>query len=184
MTSLTSSFIPIYFNQRIDSTNIKGRRFFGHCYVAFINVAASSQYHPPFFCVDMGITDSFTRRTIMTDEFKLEANWENFIKIFLSRLDIPTKEDIKQLHARLDKLEQLLYQGKPVIYNLGSDITGRRKSASSIVLDVIANHPKGTDFKTIKAATGFDDKKLRNIIFRLDKIERIVRVKRGIYKIA
>jgi hypothetical protein len=47
---------------------------------------------------------------------------------------------------------------------------------------VIGNHPDGTDFKTIKAATGFEDKKLRNIIFRLDKIKRIQRVTRGIYK--
>jgi hypothetical protein len=50
------------------------------------------------------------------------------------------------------------------------------------VLNVIGNHPEGTDFKTIKAATGFGDKKLRNIIFRLDRIEKIERVSRGIYK--
>ena len=118
----------------------------------------------------------------MTDTLKNENNWESFIKLFLSRLDIPTKEDINLLHARLDKLEQLLYQGKPVAGHSASSYTGRRKSASAIVLDIIANHPDGTDFKTIKAATGFNDKKLRNIIFRLDKIKRIVRVKRGIYK--
>ncbi len=118
----------------------------------------------------------------MTDPLKDGNNWENFIKLFLSRLDIPTKEDINQLHRRLDKLEQLLYQGKPMAGQNGGEVSARRKSASSIVLDVIANHPKGTDFKTIKAATGFNDKKLRNIIFRLDKIKRIVRVKRGIYK--
>lgn len=118
----------------------------------------------------------------MVDTLKIENNWENLIKLFLSRLDIPTKEDINQLHTRLDKLEQLLYQGKPMSGANGNGVSAKRKSASSIVLDVIANHPEGTDFKTIKAATGFNDKKLRNIIFRLDKIKRIVRVKRGIYK--
>jgi len=110
-------------------------------------------------------------------------NWESFIKILLSRLDIPTKKDINSLHDRLDKLEQLLYQRQqPVEKKEGARPAARRKSASSIVLNVIANHPKGTNFKTIKAATGFNDKKLRNIIFRLDKIKRIKRVKRGIYK--
>ncbi|MCG8639061.1 MAG: phasin family protein [Desulfobacterales bacterium] len=117
----------------------------------------------------------------MADALKIENNWEGFLKLFLSRLDIPTKEDIKLLHHRLDKLEQLLYQGKPVNGQSGDGFT-RRKSASSIVLDVVANHPDGTDFKTIKAATGFNDKKLRNIIFRLDKIKKIERVRRGIYK--
>lgn len=109
-------------------------------------------------------------------------NWESFIKILLSRLDIPTKTDINSLHDRLDRLEQLLYQRQPVEKKERARPAARRKSASSIVLNVIANHPKGTNFKTIKAATGFNDKKLRNIIFRLDKIKRIKRVKRGIYK--
>ena len=111
-----------------------------------------------------------------------ETNWESFIKMLLSRLDIPTKEDLSDLHTRLDKLEQLLYQKPPASSHRKVRPTVKRKSASSIVLDVIANHPKGTNFKTIKAATGFDDKKLRNIIFRLDKIKKIKRVKRGIYK--
>ncbi|MFH2092588.1 MAG: hypothetical protein ABIJ31_09515 [Pseudomonadota bacterium] len=119
----------------------------------------------------------------MIDSLKNGNNWETIIKSFLSRLDIPTKEDINLLHARLDKLEQLLYQGKPVAQQQDAGLSGKRKSASSIVLNVIANHPKGTDFKAIKSATGFEDKKLRNIIFRLDKIKKIARAKRGIYKI-
>ena len=112
----------------------------------------------------------------------LGNNWESIVRLLLSRLDIPTRDDFNRLHTRLDKIEQLLYQGKLGNGQNGDAHSGRRKSASSIVLDVIANHPDGTDFKTIRAATGFNDKKLRNIIFRLDKIKRIVRVKRGIYK--
>ncbi len=110
------------------------------------------------------------------------ANWENFIKMLLHRLDIPTKEDISNLHARLDKLEQLIYQKQPSGRQDGKPQPSKKKSASSIVLEIIENHPEGTNFKTIKAATGFDDKKLRNIIFRLDKIKKIHRVSRGIYK--
>lgn len=110
------------------------------------------------------------------------ANWENFIKMLLHRLDIPTKEDIANLHARLDKMEQLIYQKQPSGKGGGKPRAPKKKSASSIVLEIIGNHPEGADFKTIKAATGFDDKKLRNIIFRLDKIKKIQRVSRGIYK--
>ena len=118
----------------------------------------------------------------MTDNTELGTNWEGFVKILLHRLDIPTKEDINNLHLRLDKLEQLIYQKQPDVKQDTKQRTYKRKSASAIVLEVIANHPNGTNFTTIKAATGFDDKKLRNIIFRLDKIKKIHRVSRGIYK--
>lgn len=119
----------------------------------------------------------------MTGNFEQSANFENLIKFLLQRFDIPTKKDINLLHSRLDKLEQLLYQKQPNTGKQARKPVARRKSASSIVLDVVANHPEGTNFKTIKAATGFDDKKIRNIIFRLDKIKKIKRVKRGIYKL-
>jgi len=118
----------------------------------------------------------------MVEKQELGTNWEGFIKMLLHRLDIPTKEDITLLHGRLDKLEQLLYQKKSGAAKKRPKPGLKKKSASSIVLDVFANHPEGTNFKTIKAATGFEEKKLRNIIFRLDKIKRIKRVKRGIYK--
>ncbi len=118
----------------------------------------------------------------MTEKPELWANWEGFVKMLLDRLDIPTKEDIISLHGRLDKLEQLLYQKQPAAKKKRTKPSIKQKSASSIVLDVIANHPDGTNYTTIKAATGFNEKKLRNIIFRLDKIKRIKRVKRGIYK--
>lgn len=116
------------------------------------------------------------------EQTDLGANWESFIKILLHRLDIPTREDIAHLHARLDKLEQLIYQKQPSGKETGKPRASKKKSASAIVLEIIGNHPEGTNFKTVKAATGFDDKKLRNIIFRLDKIKKIQRVSRGIYK--
>ena len=116
------------------------------------------------------------------EQTDLGANWESFIKMLLHRLDIPSKEDISHLHARLDKLEQLIYQKQPAGKSSGKARAPKKKSASAIVLEIIGNYPEGTDFKTIKAATGFEDKKLRNIIFRLDKIEKIQRVNRGIYK--
>ncbi|OGR11964.1 MAG: hypothetical protein A2277_04880 [Desulfobacterales bacterium RIFOXYA12_FULL_46_15] len=117
----------------------------------------------------------------MVEKPEQGTNWESFIKMLLIKLDIPTKEDLVFLNSRLDRLEQLLNQkktGKPVQAKPAES----RKSASSIVLEVIGNHPKGADFKIIQTATGFNEKKLRNIIFRLDKIKKIKRVKRGSYQ--
>lgn len=110
------------------------------------------------------------------------TNWDSFIKMLLKKLEIPTKDDIDFLHGKLDKLEQLLYQEQPVKRTRPKKTVLKQKTASSIVLEAFAKHPKGTNFKTIKAATAFDDKKLRNIIFRLDKIGMIQRVSRGVYK--
>jgi len=110
------------------------------------------------------------------------TNWDSFIKMLLKKLEIPTKEDIDFLNGKLDKLEQLLYQKQPEKRTRKKKPVLKQKTASSIVLEVFSKHPKGTNFKTIKAATGFGDKKLRNIIFRLDKIGMIKRVTRGIYK--
>jgi predicted transcriptional regulator of viral defense system len=47
---------------------------------------------------------------------------------------------------------------------------------------MISRYPEGIDFKTIMKTTGFEDKKLRNIIYRLDSLGKIERVRRGSYK--
>ncbi len=117
----------------------------------------------------------------MVEKSEPGTNWESFIKMVLSRLDIPTKEDIVFLNRRLDRLEQLLYQKKPGKTKPAKS-AGSRKSASSIVLEVIDNQKKGADFKIIQAATGFNEKKLRNIIFRLEKLKQIKRIRRGLYQ--
>lgn len=140
-----------------------------------------------------------------------EGTWEGLLKRFLEGFEIPSIEDIKGLMQRVDRLEAMVKamankdNSEPVppsaeeaALKPGDDPSrqapaldrapeGRagktgRGYAGEIVLRVIADHPKGTDFKTIRAATDFDDKKLRNIIFRLDKTGKIKRVKRGIYK--
>lgn len=58
----------------------------------------------------------------------------------------------------------------------------KKEAASDKVLDVIKNQEEGADFKKIKAETKFDDKKIRNIIFRLHKLGQIEKVRRGVYK--
>lgn len=118
----------------------------------------------------------------MSNHMNLGADWEGVIKALLQRLDMPTKEDIHHLHARLDTLEQLIQQKQPRTKAQPRKKTKKRKSASSVVLEIIAGYPDGVDFKTIMEITGFEDKKLRNIIYRLDSLGKIHRVKRGTYK--
>ena len=91
-----------------------------------------------------------------------------------------SKKDIAKLADRMDRLEKLIRAG-------GHVSAGRSKKSGSgsksidIVFDVICKFEEGIDFEGIKAATGFDDKKVRNIVFRASKEGKIKKSGRAIY---
>jgi len=105
------------------------------------------------------------------------------IKFFMRQYNIPTKKDVDRLMAKLDRLENLIKQSTLSLDNAEARI-GRRKTALTaidVVLDAIKRSKQGIGFAEIQAKTGFDEKKIRNIIFRLNKIGKIKRKSRGIY---
>jgi hypothetical protein len=105
------------------------------------------------------------------------------VKFFMRQYNIPTKKDVDRLLARLDRLENMIKQSALSPDNAAVRI-GRRKTALTaidVVLDVIKRSKQGIGFAAIQAKTDFDEKKIRNIIFRLNKIGKIKRKSRGIY---
>jgi hypothetical protein len=55
-------------------------------------------------------------------------------------------------------------------------------TASDMVLEIIRQAgDEGAGFLEIQDKTGFGEKKIRNIVFRLNKLERIKRKNRGVY---
>ena len=115
------------------------------------------------------------------------VSFDAMIKFFIQNYNIPTKKDIEKLMARMDRLETLIntlaVSGKDRRVSdrgIAKDKTSGM-TASDIVLDVIKRSKKGVGFAYIQSKTGFGDKKLRNIIFRLHKIGKINRKSRGIY---
>ena len=113
---------------------------------------------------------------------------DSMFKAFMKSYDIPSRQDIEKLSAKIDRLEKLLKQtgGKAMKVAAVSDKEVLDRSdltASGAVLKVIKNSRQGADFARIQAKTGFEDKKLRNIIFRLNKIGKIERKTRGIYTV-
>ena len=54
-------------------------------------------------------------------------------------------------------------------------------TATDKILIIIKKSKKGVDVPTLKKKTGFDDKKVRNIIFRASKEGKIKKSGRGIY---
>ena len=54
-------------------------------------------------------------------------------------------------------------------------------TATDQILKIIKQSKKGVDVSTLKKKTGFDDKKVRNIVFRAAKEGRILKSGRGVY---
>ena len=110
-------------------------------------------------------------------------SFDAMVKFFMRQYSIPTKKDVDRLMAKLDRLENLIKQSAVSPDNAGVRI-GRRKTtltAMDMVLDAIKRSKQGIGFTAIQTKTGFDEKKIRNIIFRLNKIGKIKRQSRGIY---
>ena len=110
-------------------------------------------------------------------------SFDAMVKFFMRQYNIPTKKDVDRLLTRLDRLENMIKQAALSPDNAGVRI-GRRKTALTaidVVLDVIKRSKQGIGFADIQAKTCFEEKKIRNIIFRLNKIGKIKRKSRGIY---
>ena len=112
------------------------------------------------------------------------VSFDAMVKFFIQNYNIPTKNYFDKLQARLDQIERLLKSTPPRGHSVAR-IKGTDKGAPATALDTVFNVIKrsrnGSSFKDIQAKTGYDDKKIRNVIFRLNKMEKIKRKSRGIY---
>ncbi|MBC8199745.1 MAG: hypothetical protein ISS67_01980 [Desulfobacterales bacterium] len=105
----------------------------------------------------------------------------------MRQYDIPTKRDVNKLMTKFDRLEKLIKATAPPaksgrVSSKGKALSGKSSvTASDIVLNIIKTYRNGAGFAQIQAKTGFGEKKLRNIIFRLNHMNKIKRKSRGIY---
>jgi len=111
------------------------------------------------------------------------VSFDAMVKFFMQYYNIPTKKDIEKLIVRMDRLEKVIKESE--FYGKGRRVpTSASRSAatsSDMALEVIKRFKKGVGFSEIQERTGFGEKKLRNIIYRLHKMEKIARKSRGIY---
>lgn len=113
------------------------------------------------------------------------------IRFFLQYYNIPTKQDIEQLMKRMERLESALKAARVPgrkttkaggMKGSGKKGRGRAKmTATERVISVMKRSPKGIGIAEMKKKTGFEDKTIRNIVFRLSKQGTIRRTGRGIY---
>jgi hypothetical protein len=106
-------------------------------------------------------------------------SFDAMVKFFMMAYEIPTKRDVERIMGRLDRLEGLIASAGA---SRGRSV--RRRSgvpAAEAVLDAIKRSRNGLKFADIQTKTGFAEKKIRNIIFRLNKLDKIKRHSRGVY---
>lgn len=124
----------------------------------------------------------------MTRRKGKSVSFDAMVKFFMHNYQIPTKNDLDKLTVKIDRLESLIEtilenkrlkhsnKGNRTKVSISSPLT-----AQDAVLDVIRHLKNGAGFKEIQEKTGFKDKKLRNIIYRLNNLGLIERISRGKY---
>ncbi len=118
----------------------------------------------------------------MANQKRVAQSFDSMIKYFLKQYNFATRQDIDRLAQKLDSLEKKIsatkHNGNTNEANKNNTKNG---SASDMVIDAISGIGTGANFADIQEKTQFDDKKLRNIIYRLNKQGKIRRKKRGVY---
>ncbi len=113
------------------------------------------------------------------------VSFDAMVKFFMHTYNIPTKQDIDRLNQRLDRIERLIVNAIPVKNRRSNRTKGPAKTAATTasdhVLEIVRRYKDGVGFAEIQLQTGYGAKKLRNIIFRLNKNGKIRRKSRGIY---
>jgi hypothetical protein len=117
----------------------------------------------------------------------------------LQSLKLPTRAEFNGLVKRVDSLEKALgVRKKPTGKTAGRKRTPKKTAAkkkrvsrprpqmkmtdSETLLGILRRYKAGADVGKLKTRTGFEDKKIRNIIFKLTKTGKIERVGRGVYR--
>jgi len=103
---------------------------------------------------------------------------------------IALKKDINKIGQKLDQLIDAYEQNEAKTPKSADAKTAkanntqkraRKENATDKVLKIINRSKKGVDIATLVKKTGFDQRKVRNIIFRTHKEGRIKRADRGVY---
>ena len=108
----------------------------------------------------------------------LEKKMEKLLKAFeagtkpkqAAKKKVVEAKVVKKANAKKKSAKQAPAQKKTV-----------QATATDQVLKIIKRSKKGVDVPTLKTKTGFNDKKVRNIVFRAAKEGRIKKSGRGIY---
>lgn len=113
-------------------------------------------------------------------------SFDAIIKFFLMRHEIVTRKDVQKILDRLDNIENLLRSSEGSLPKRTIPVATKQerydgKSAYQRIYDLFRE--TGQEFKVteIRERTGYNDKKVRNLVYRLLKAGKIQRTDRGRY---
>jgi hypothetical protein len=153
--------------------------------LTFIGNVAKKSYGYIVYPVTVHSTNEcFQAEVAMPKKKGKLVSFDAMVKFFMHNYNIPTKRDIDGITARLERIERLIASSAVGKNRRGSDSATAKQpaeTASDVVLEIIRRYPEGVGFADIKLQTGYEEKKLRNILFRLHKLNKINRRSRGIY---
>jgi hypothetical protein len=113
----------------------------------------------------------------------LERKLDKFLKADETGKYRPTKAKAVKAKSAKKATKAKTVKAKPA--KKATKAPAEKKAAkvtdTDMVLNIINSSEKGVDSPTLKKKTGFDDKKVRNIIFRSMKQGKIKRAERGVY---
>lgn len=117
---------------------------------------------------------------------------DTMMRFFLQYYNIPTKKDIDKILTRIDRLEGVIRNMErngrmtevkvPPGRKSGTGNVRGRVTATDKILAILRDAPTGIDVAGLKTISGYEDKKVRNIVFRLQKQGTITRISRGTYR--
>jgi len=119
---------------------------------------------------------------------------DTMMRFFLQYYNIPTKKDIDRILTRIDRLEGVIRNMERNGRMTEVKVPAGRKSeagkvqgrvtATDKILAILRDAPEGIDVSGLKTISGYEDKKVRNIVFRLQKQGTITRISRGTYRMS
>ncbi len=112
-------------------------------------------------------------------EFKaVEKKMEMLLKAVEKSVKAPKAAAAKAVTKKIVKAKATK---KAPVMKVVAKKTTPQATATDQILGIIKRFKKGVDVPTLKKKTGFDDKKVRNIVFRASKEGKIIKSGRGIY---
>lgn len=114
----------------------------------------------------------------------MATNLDAIAKSFIEHYNLARQKDLDKLNTRLDRIEnqlRALVSGKTVTVKYKVPYSRAKVTSSDIVYDLIKRSKNGLSFSEIQLSTGFEDKIIRNLIYRLHKAGIIKRKSRGVY---
>jgi len=107
------------------------------------------------------------------------------LKMSLKKVSSDLKKMAGQVERLAGKLEaQSKAKAEPAKKTVGKKVskkTAKQPTAADTVYKVIARLKKGANMATIKQKTGYDNKKINNLVYKLKKQGKIKSEAKGVY---